>query len=277
MNIRDWLKKAIVTLYNSKNPKFDAEMLLSFNIGKSRTWLRAFDEQIINDKQLASLEQLLIRRLKGEPLAYLIGECEFWSLPLNVTYDTIIPRLDTEIIVEQSLIYISNSYFKVLDLGTGTGAIALAIATERPNCEIIGVDFIPTVVENARKNAKKLNIYNVDFVLSYWFDNLSPNKFDLIVSNPPYIEPNSIYLKLGGLSFEPISALVSSENGLSDLKIIIKNALNWLNTNGWLLLEHGWKQGEAVRFMMYNYGYRNINTIYDYEGNPRVTFGNAPK
>ncbi|MXP50981.1 peptide chain release factor N(5)-glutamine methyltransferase [Pantoea sp. SoEX] len=278
MNVHDWLKKAKKTLYNSDTPELDVQTILSFVIEKSRTWIFAFNETIITEKQLVYLDKLLMRRLKGEPLAYLIGECEFWSLTLKVIPDTMIPRPDTEIIVLESLNYLSNSSdLKVLDLGTGTGAIALAIASELPKCNIFGVDYIDTVVKNAQYNAKKLNIHNATFFLSHWFNNIPSNKFNLIVSNPPYIESDSIYLNYRDIRFEPISALVSNENGLADLKIIIKNSLDWLKKESWLLLEHGWKQSESVRYIMSKYGYKNINTIKDYGGNPRVTLGMSPK
>ncbi|PPI88124.1 protein-(glutamine-N5) methyltransferase, release factor-specific [Candidatus Pantoea edessiphila] len=276
MNIRNWLQKAIITLHHSDSPKLDAQTILSFAMGKSIAWLYAFDEIIINDDKLIFLDELLIRRFNGEPLAYVIGQCEFWSLTLKVICDTMIPRYDTEIIVEQSLNYLSKPSLKILDLGTGTGAIALSIASERPQCKVFGIDCISTVVKNAQYNAVNLNISNATFFLSYWFNNIPQNKFDLIVSNPPYIEVNSPYLKLGDVRFEPTSALVSDENGLSDLKAIIKNSFHWLTYDGWLLLEHGWKQGKAVRNIMQQYGYRKISTIKDYGGNPRVTLGKAP-
>ncbi|PPI86819.1 peptide chain release factor N(5)-glutamine methyltransferase [Candidatus Pantoea edessiphila] len=277
MNIRDWLQKATLILCNSSTPKLDAQIILSFVLGKSRTWLCAFDEISINHKKMVVLEQLLMRRMHGEPIAYLIGKCEFWSLTLSVTRDTIIPRCDTEILVEQALMYLHNKPLKVLDLGTGTGAIALAIASERPKCKVVGVDFIESVIKNAQNNAINLNITNVNFIVSYWFNNLPLNKFDLIVSNPPYVEPNSQYLNLGDIIFEPISALVSKENGLADLKIIIQTAVHWLKYNGLILLEHGWRQSEAVHCIMQKHGYRNIHTVKDYAGNPRVTLGFAPK
>ncbi|MBK4775371.1 peptide chain release factor N(5)-glutamine methyltransferase [Candidatus Pantoea edessiphila] len=277
MNTHNWLKKAKNALYNSDTPELDAQIILSFVTGKSRSWLFAFNELMITDTQLISLEKILMRRVKGEPLAYLLGECEFWSLTLKVTNDTIIPRPDTEIIVIESLNHLSNSSLKVLDLGTGTGAIALAIASELPKCKVFGVDFIDSVVKTAQYNAEKLKIINATFFLSDWFHNVPPNKFDLIVSNPPYIEADSLYLKSGDICFEPRTALVSDENGLSNLKIIIKNSLDWLKKKCWLLVEHGWQQDKSVRYIMKKYGYLNINTIKDYGGNPRVTLGMSPK
>lgn len=273
MDIRHWLKHAIATLCGGDSPKRDAEILLSFVTGKSRSWLMAFDETLLNDQQLTQLDALLLRRAQGEPIAHLIGEREFWSLPLRVNDATLIPRPDTEILVEQALVRLPATPSRILDLGTGTGAIALAIASERPDCQVVGVDRIEAAVELAQLNAEQLGLSNASFFLSHWFRDLSPSRFDLIVSNPPYIDANDIHLGQGDVRFEPRSALVAEEAGLADLRTLIEQAPHWIVAGGWLLLEHGWQQEHAVRQLMIENGYQAVATANDYGGNPRVTFG----
>ncbi|MEG3113045.1 peptide chain release factor N(5)-glutamine methyltransferase [Pantoea sp. T14] len=273
MDIRHWLKHAIATLCGGDSPKRDAEILLSFVTGKSRSWLMAFDETLLNDQQLTQLDALLLRRAQGEPVAHLIGEREFWSLPLRVNDATLIPRPDTEILVEQALVRLPATPSRILDLGTGTGAIALAIASERPDCQVVGVDRIEAAVELAQLNAEQLGLSNASFSLSHWFRDLAPSRFDLIVSNPPYIDANDIHLGQGDVRFEPRSALVAEEAGLADLRTLIEQAPHWIVAGGWLLLEHGWQQEHAVRQLMIENGYQAVATANDYGGNPRVTFG----
>jgi release factor glutamine methyltransferase len=273
MDIRHWLKHAIATLCGGDSPKRDAEILLSFVTGKSRSWLMAFDETLLNDQQLTQLDALLLRRAQGEPIAHLIGEREFWSLPLRVNDATLIPRPDTEILVEQALVRLPATPSRILDLGTGTGAIALAIASERPDSQVVGVDRIEAAVALAQLNAEQLGLSNASFLLSHWFRDLSPSRFDLIVSNPPYIDANDIHLGQGDVRFEPRSALVAEEAGLADLRTLIEQAPHWIVAGGWLLLEHGWQQEHAVRQLMIENGYQAVATANDYGGNPRVTFG----
>jgi len=273
MDIRHWLKHAIATLCGGDSPKRDAEILLSFVTGKSRSWLMAFDETLLNDQQLTQLDALLLRRAQGEPIAHLIGEREFWSLPLRVNDATLIPRPDTEILVEQALVRLPATPSRILDLGTGTGAIALAIASERPDCQVVGVDRIEAAVELAQLNAEQLGLSNASFSLSHWFRDLAPSRFNLIVSNPPYIDANDIHLGQGDVRFEPRSALVAEEAGLADLRTLIEQAPHWIVAGGWLLLEHGWQQEHAVRQLMIENGYQAVATANDYGGNPRVTFG----
>lgn len=273
MDIRHWLKQAVATLCGGDSPKRDAEILLSFVTGKSRSWLIAFDETLLSDAQLTQLNVLLARRAQGEPVAHLVGEREFWSLPLRVNDATLIPRPDTEILVEQALARLPAAPTRILDLGTGTGAIALAIASERPDCQIMGVDRIDAAVALATENAERLALSNVTFALSHWFRDLPSSRYDLIVSNPPYIDSNDEHLSQGDVRFEPRSALVAEESGLADLRALIEQAPDWLLAGGWLLLEHGWQQGEAVRQMMMQQGYQAVATANDYGGNPRVTYG----
>lgn len=273
MQIRVWLRAAIARLSSSESPKRDAEILLAWVSGKSRAWLIAFDDAVLDDGQLAALESLLARRAAGEPVAYLIGEREFWSLPLSVSPDTLIPRPDSEVLVEQALSRLPADPCAILDLGTGTGAIALALASERADCQVTGVDRIAAAVALAKHNGAKLNLPNARFLQSDWFSALDAQRFQLIVSNPPYIDAADHHLSQGDVRFEPASALVADDQGLADIKIIACCAGKYLADNGWLLLEHGWQQGEAVRQILRENSFCQVETCQDYGGNDRVTLG----
>ena len=222
-------------------------------------------------------EALISRRLNGEPIAYILGCREFYGLNFLVTPDTLIPRPDTETLVEAALAKIPNkSNLSILDLGTGSGAIALAIARNRPQANVIAVDTSNSALEIANKNAENLNIHNIEFVLSDWFENLSNQRFDVIVSNPPYIEENDVHLTQGDLRFEPMSALASGEDGLDDIRKIIDSCLVYLKPQGWLMFEHGYNQAAQVADLMAQAGLSNIETIKDLGDNDRVTFGKNP-
>ncbi|GLR09557.1 protein-(glutamine-N5) methyltransferase, release factor-specific [Mixta theicola] len=274
MEIRSWLKAACATLCGGESPKRDAEVLLSFVTGKSRSWLMAFDETPLDAAQLAQLNALIARRARGEPVAHLTGEREFWSLPLTVSPVTLIPRPDTEILVEQALARLPERAVDILDLGTGTGAVALAIASERPDCRVIGVDRVAEAVQLAQHNAHKLQIANVSFLLSDWFSALDGKKFALIVSNPPYIDAADVHLQQGDVRFEPLSALVAEEQGLADIRHIATAARHYLLPEGAIMLEHGWQQGAAVRTILSAHDYQAIETCQDYAGHDRVTLAN---
>nr|WP_301292289.1 peptide chain release factor N(5)-glutamine methyltransferase [Erwinia aphidicola] len=267
------MRAAIARLSSSESPKRDAEILLAWVSGKSRAWLIAFDDAQLDDSQLAALEMLLARRAAGEPVAYLIGEREFWSLPLSVSPDTLIPRPDSEVLVEQALSRLPADPCAILDLGTGTGAIALALASERADCQVTGVDRIAAAVALAKHNGTKLNLPNARFLQSDWFSALDAQRFQLIVSNPPYIDAADHHLSQGDVRFEPASALVADDQGLADIKIIACCAGKYLADNGWLLLEHGWQQGEAVRQILRENSFCQVETCQDYGGNDRVTLG----
>ena len=288
MNYKEWLAQAIADLAQknpTENSKIDALVLLQHATGKSRTQILAFDDTEIDEKVRLKLTALLDRRLKGEPIAYILGEKEFWSLPLNVSKGTLIPRPDTEILVEKALqialekLQENPPHFRILDLGTGTGAIALALSSElssicqkrQISLEIIGVDLMPDVVELARSNAER-NQLNVQFLQSRWFENIT-GKFDLIVSNPPYIDAQDEHLRQGDVRFEPLSALVANDAGYADLRHIIELSPSYLNSNGALLLEHGWQQGEKVRSIFQENHWEMVETVRDYGDNERVTLG----
>lgn len=276
MQIRAWLRDATARLVNSDSAKRDAEILLAQVSGKSRSWLIAFDDSELDSAQLEKLEALLARREAGEPIAYLTGEREFWSLPLSVSPHTLIPRPDSEVLVEQALARLPAEADSVLDLGTGSGAIALAIASERPGCRVIGVDRIPAAVELARHNAAKLALSNAHFQHSNWFSALAEERFTMIVSNPPYIDAADTHLSEGDVRFEPASALVAADGGLADIRVIAAAAGQHLLAEGWLLLEHGWQQAAEVRQILRDNNFRAVETCQDYGGNDRVTFGQKP-
>ncbi|MBP2171126.1 release factor glutamine methyltransferase [Erwinia toletana] len=273
MDIRSWLKAATAALCGGDSPKRDAEILLGFVTGKSRSWLIAFDETELTAPQLAQLEALIARRANGEPVAHLTGEREFWSLPLSVSAATLIPRPDTEILVEQALARLPSSPAQILDLGTGTGAVALALASERGDCQVVGVDRIAEAVTLAQHNATKLQLPNARFLLSDWFSALENQRFDLIVSNPPYIDADDQHLQQGDVRFEPLSALVADEQGLADIRRISAAAAQYLQPAGWLLFEHGWQQAAAVRDILRDHNFLQVETCQDYAGNDRVTVG----
>ncbi|WP_336277557.1 peptide chain release factor N(5)-glutamine methyltransferase [Cronobacter dublinensis] len=273
MEYQQWLKQAIHRLSDSESPRRDAEILLGFVTGRTRTFILAFGETLLADDELTRLDALLARRVQGEPVAYLTGQREFWSLPLEVSAATLIPRPDTECLVEQALARLPAAPCRILDLGTGTGAIALALACERPDCQVTALEVVPEAVALARRNAQRLGIDNVTVLQSHWFSALTDARFSLIVSNPPYIDGDDPHLTQGDVRFEPKSALVAPDAGLADLDAIITGARRFLENDGWLLVEHGWRQGGAVRELFTRAGYHGVETCRDYGGNERLTLG----
>jgi release factor glutamine methyltransferase len=243
----------------------------------NRAWLIAHE----NDDLAADIQHgfntLIQRRIDGEPIAYILGSREFYGLNLAVTLATLIPRPDTEILVDVALDKIpANQATQILDLGTGTGAIALAIAQQRPQAQVTGVDASKPALEVAISNSQLLHIANSHFILSDWFNELNDTRFDVIVSNPPYIEEADSHLKQGDLRFEPISALASGADGLVDIRRIIDGCLIHLKPQGWLMFEHGYNQAESVRELMAQTGLVAIETFKDLGGNDRVTIGKNP-
>ncbi|AID25047.1 peptide chain release factor N(5)-glutamine methyltransferase [Salmonella bongori] len=275
MDFQHWLREAVNQLRDSDSPRRDAEILLEYVTGKGRTYIMAFGETPLTDAQQQQLEALLQRRKQGEPVAHLTGVREFWSLPLFVSTATLIPRPDTECLVEQALARLPAKKCHILDLGTGTGAIALALASERPDCDVTAVDRMPDAVALARRNTEHLAIRNVRILQSCWFSALPGQRFDMIVSNPPYIDAQDPHLAEGDVRFEPLSALVADANGMADIIHIIDHARQVLTPGGYLLLEHGWQQGDAVRAAFQRAGYSDVETCRDYGGNERVTCGRS--
>jgi release factor glutamine methyltransferase len=272
---------------DASSARIEVQMLLQQVLGVSRAYLLAHPEQVLNDAQAAAYCELLQRRLAGEPLAYLLGEREFYGLAFRVTPATLIPRPDTELLVELALQRIpkplpsspcqgrSMSEFRVLDLGTGSGAIALSIAHARPDIEVTAVDASPEALEVARENAQRLNIANVRLLRSDWFSALAGERFDLIVSNPPYIADGDAHLAQGDLRFEPRGALASGADGLADIRRIVTDAKEHLDAGGWLLFEHGYDQAERVRELLGAAGYAEVFSAHDLAGIERVSGGRA--
>jgi release factor glutamine methyltransferase len=277
MNVHALLHEAQTALAKSvsaSEAKLEAQLLLQHAIGANRAWLIAHENDALEANAHAAFEALLQRRLNGEPIAYILGYREFYGLNLKVTADTLIPRQDTETLVEAALTKTQDSApCSILDLGTGSGAIALAIAKYRLNAFVTAVDASQAALDAAIENAKNLKISNVCFMLSDWFSALSNQKFDLIVSNPPYIEQSDAHLTQGDLPWEPISALVAGQDGLDDIRQIIQHAQQHLKPHGWLILEHGYNQAGKVADLLKQAGFGEIKTLKDLGGNDRVTLG----
>lgn len=273
MTYLEWLKHATNTLNGGDSPRRDAEILLGYTTGKTRTFLMAFCETTLTAEELAKLDDYLRRRKDGEPIAYITGVKEFWSLNFNVSPATLIPRPDTEKLVELALEYLPKVPCEVLDLGTGTGAIAIAMATERQDCLFTAVDYSQEALELAQTNVRQIGVNNVYLLLGNWYKSIRGRKFSMITSNPPYIEPTDIHLSQGDVRYEPRSALVSEDDGFADIKLIVKGATKHLNQYGWLLIEHGWQQGEMVQTIFKQQGFQLVETHTDYSGNDRVTVG----
>ena len=256
----------------------EANLLCQQVLDVNRAWLITHDSDKLLANEQAKIEALLQRRLAGEPIAYILGVREFYGLPLKTTPATLIPRPDTETLVEAALAKLpEGAALRVLDLGAGTGAVALAIAQNRPNAQVTAVDFSAEALSVAKENALNLSLARVRLMQSDWFSCLQGEKFDLIVSNPPYIAENDEHLKQGDLRFEPLTALASGEDGLNDIRRIIQEAPNYLNPNGWLMLEHGYDQAEKVAALLKLRGFSQVSHAQDLSGTLRVTLGTMPQ
>ena len=281
MQIQQARAYIMTVLAGGESPRADADVLLCHLLDCRRSYLMTWPERELDAAQQATLQTWLARRLNGEPIAHLVGEREFWSLPLKVSPATLIPRPDTEVLVEQALAKIPQGPCAVLDLGTGTGAIALAIKSERPELDVWAVDRMADAAALARENSAALGL-PIEVRDGSWFDPLgepdccNTPRFAVIVSNPPYIDGADPHLEQGDVRFEPRSALVADDAGLADIRHIVAHAPAYLLTDGWLLLEHGWDQGEAVRQLLRDGGYREVATVRDYGDNDRVTLGLCP-
>ena len=261
----------------SDDARREAEILLGHALDKSRAWLYAHGDDEISDAAAETFRSLLKQRVAGTPVAYLVGHREFWTLEFVVTPAVLIPRPDTELLVELALRQIpQGEKVDIVDLGTGSGAIALSIARERPLACVVATDASDEALAVARINAERLEIRNVEFLLSDWFGSLNRSMFDVIVSNPPYIASNDIHLSQGDLRFEPRGALASGFDGLDAIRDIVRNAPKHLKPGGGLLIEHGLDQGEAVRELFTQSGIVDISTSRDVESRERVTSGRKP-
>lgn len=255
----------------SDSAHLDIACLLCHVLACEPVYLRTWPEKQLSQEQTDFFLALFNRRQSGEPIAHICGSRAFWTLDLKVSPDTLIPRSDTEILVETILELALPDAAKVLDLGTGTGAIALALASERRGWQISASDFLPAVVTLARENAQDHQLTNVSIFQSDWFASVGQQRFDVIVSNPPYIDPYDRHLAQGDVRFEPRSALTAENKGLADLAHIIQQAPAFLHANGWLVLEHGYNQASDVQAMFKETGYQNIETRLDYGQQDRMT------
>lgn len=267
----------------SPSARLDAEVLLCHVLGVERAWLYTWGDREADDAAVGRLRELVARRAAGEPVAYLTGEREFWGLRLATDPSTLIPRPDTETLVEAALVLAQAPGGRLLDLGTGSGAIALAFASERPDWRVLGLDIRPEAVALAQRNAERLALANAEFGESDWFAALADEsgdtqRFAIIVSNPPYIAEDDPHLAAGDVRFEPRSALVADDAGLADLCYLVKRARQHLQPGGWLLLEHGWGQAAAVREALVAAGYGEVASRRDLGGHERVSLGKkAPR
>ncbi len=260
-------------LPDSPSARLDAELLLAAALGKPRSHLRTWPEKEVEAAAFERFFRDLARRRGGEPVAYILGRQGFWSLELDVAPDTLIPRPDTELLVETSLALLPATPQQVLDLGTGSGAIALALASERPVWSVVGVDRIAEAVALAERNRQRLKLGNASFSESHWFSALAGRRFALIVSNPPYIAADDRHLGEGDVRFEPASALVSGPDGLDDIRLIVAQAPAHLQPGGWLLLEHGFAQADAVRQLLCAAGFAEVHSRRDLAGHERISLG----
>jgi release factor glutamine methyltransferase len=263
-------------LPDSPSAKLDAEWLLAAALGKPASYLRTWPEREVSAECEARFTADLARRRRGEPVAYILGRQGFWSLDLEVAPHTLIPRPDTELLVETALQLLPATPADVLDLGTGTGAIALALAHERPGWCVTGVDRIAEAVALATRNAQRLRLDNALFCESRWFSALDGKRYALIVSNPPYIPAHDPHLRRGDVRFEPSTALIAGDDGLDDIRQIISSAPNHLSNDGWLLLEHGYDQASAVRELFAESGFVDIQSRRDFGGHERISLGRRP-
>ena len=263
---------AAILSIGADSPRLDAEILMGMVLRRPRSFLRAHPEQHLDEMQAAQFESLVRRRFSGEPIAYITGIREFWSMPLRVNRHVLIPRPETELLVEKALVRTPDEDdIRILDLGTGSGAVALALARERPRAEVIGVDNSPEAVRIARLNAQVLKLENVSFLESNWFDAVRGQKFHTVVSNPPYVINRDEFLMAGDLRFEPQDALAGGDDGLECIRAIIDRAHNYIVRQGWMLLEHGADQQRSVQRLLEAQRYYDICCYQDLAGLDRVT------
>jgi len=282
MRIDAALAWAVAELHEGESPTVDAKILLSHVLDKPQVYLFTWPDKTLSVDALSQYKTLVAKRAQGMPVAYLTGSRDFWTLRLATSSHTLIPRPDTEVLVEKALSCIASAKFAleiegnelaICDLGTGTGAIALALASELPHANVTGVDLLHEAVQLATHNAALNKITNAQFKQSSWFDNLTGEKFHVIVSNPPYIETSSPFLQQGDVRFEPASALTSGADGLDDIKHIVALAPTHLIEGGLLAFEHGFDQAKAVSDLLRAQGFVGVCSEKDYGGNDRVTYG----
>lgn len=279
MQINDLLRQATRQLAESSDSaRLDAELLLAHCLNKPRSYLFTWPEAEPDNTQTECFAGLLQQRLAGQPVAYLLGYREFRDLKLIVTGDTLIPRPETELLVETGLEALSGkTNSRILELGTGSGAIALSLAKELPSAQITACDISTAALAVAQNNAGQCQLNRIEFLQSDWFSNIPPGRsFDLIISNPPYIAADDPHLSLGDVRFEPAGALASGKDGLDDIRHLITHSGRFLKQDGMLMFEHGYDQGERTTTLMQTAGYRNVRCLKDLAGHDRITLGHAP-
>lgn len=259
---------------SSDSPELDAEILLCLILEKNRSYLRSWPKKQLHAQQRLQFKTFLKQRQQGTPIAYITGQREFWSREFKVNPDVLIPRPDTELLIELSLPLIpKDKSCKLIDLGTGSGVIAVTLAAERPYAQIIATDISTPALKIAKQNADRHHCRNIRFAQSAWFSEIGDTDFDFVISNPPYIAADDPHLHQGDLRFEPQTALVSDDNGLKDISLIAESACKHLKEGGFLLIEHGYKQQPQVQAIFESFDYANIQIHTDLGGNPRVTIG----
>lgn len=260
-----------------REARLETQILAAHALGVERAWLIAHDRDELSDAQSAAVETLLVRRERGEPVAYILGEKEFFGRVFKVTPDVLIPRPETELLVEAALQRLpEDTPSRILDLGTGSGIVAITLARFRPSAEVVAVEASASALEIAQDNARRMGVENLRCLASDWYPDMGAKKFDTIVSNPPYVEADDPHLVRGDVRFEPRSALAAGPTGLDDIAIIISAAPAHLAPGGWLLLEHGWNQGAVCRALFVARGFSEIHTLRDLAGQERVTLGRHP-
>lgn len=278
MTIGSWLQQAQqqLAIAGSLSPAMDARLLLSHVLNKPSSYFFAWPETQLENAQQERLAALLARRVEGEPIAYLLGKQAFYGRDFKVTPATLIPRPDTELLVERALALAPSCTTEVLDLGTGSGAIALTLALERPHWRVCGVDNSEEALAVAKENGVKLGATNCEFMLSHWFSALKGQRYHVIVSNPPYVAPEDEHLTRGDVRFEPKTALVAEQEGYADIRDLVQQAKHYLHAGGMFMVEHGYTQGAGVRTLMQEAGWQGVQTEQDYGERDRVTYGYAP-
>ena len=275
VTVTELLQKAEQIINSSESARLDAEILFCEVMQFNRSRIYSHPEQIVPADKSTLFQSLIEQRQQGRPIAHLTGKKEFWSLELAINKDTLIPRPETELLVETALQMIpDDTIFNILDLGTGSGAIAIALASERPDCNIVATDINTNALIMAKKNATTHQLENIQFYLSNWYQNIPSQEFDLIVSNPPYIRQDDEHLSQGDVRFEPELALVAGADGMQAINIILGNAKQYLASNAYLLIEHGYDQKQSVHEVFLKYDFRQPKTYQDLSGQDRITMGN---
>ncbi|MBN9288394.1 MAG: protein-(glutamine-N5) methyltransferase, release factor-specific [Gammaproteobacteria bacterium 39-13] len=266
----EWAKEALI---KHDVPQLEAQVLLAYVLGCDRAYLYAWPEKEVSEENVKQFEAIIRRREQHEPIAYLVGNKEFWSLAFKVSKDTLIPRADTELLVQTVLDNLPQTMQSVVDVGTGCGIIACTLAHQRPNWQVYGVDISAQALEIARINAHDLHISNVEFIESNWLQNLKGKSFDAIIGNPPYIREGDVHLIHGDLLYEPKIALTPGPTGLEAFQIILSQCPFYLKPKGLIAFEHGFDQADKVAELLTRAGFENIKTFQDFSGNQRVTIG----